>query len=102
VQKSDKQNATVLADDTTFKPRQRCISDRSVLLFGVCTADRIQPHVFQWSHTDYTDSMHNHWKAGKYSFIIKLVTVTCNYLHRMPIYEDKLYTRFLFTIKGEN
>jgi hypothetical protein len=98
VQKSDKQNAAFLADHATFKPLQRCISDRSVLLLGLVQ----QTACFQWSHTVYTDSMHNHRNARKYSFIMKLVTITCNYLHRMPIYEDKLYTRFLFTIMEEN
>lgn len=64
----------------------------------VWTANRTQPHIFQWSHTNYTDLVHNHWNARKYSFIIKLVIVSCNYLHRLPISVDKLCTQFFFTL----
>ena len=77
---------------TVLYQRPQCAAVR------VWTANRTQPHIFQWSHTNYTDLVHNHWNARKYSFIIKLVIVSCNYLHRLPISEDKLYTQFLFTL----
>jgi hypothetical protein len=50
VQKSDKQNATFLADRATFKARQRCISDRSGLLLGLLQQTAYN-RIFSSGHT---------------------------------------------------